>query len=70
MNGYEVDNLPIIWADDATRQKIIQLISELKHIVNEDYRADENLEKQLNQLVYSLYGLTEEEIQEVEKIYE
>ena len=70
VNGYEVDNLPIIWADDATRQKIIQLISELKHIVNEDYRADENLEKQLNQLVYSLYGLTEEEIQEVEKIYE
>lgn len=69
MNGYEVDNLPIVWADDSTRQKIVQAVSELKHIVNEDYRADENLENQLNQLVYSLYGLTAEEIQEVEKIY-
>lgn len=69
VNGYEVDNLPIVWADEQTVEKIRNIVVTLISSVNESDRYNEQLENELNLHIYSAYGLSQDEINEVEKTY-
>lgn len=64
VNGYEVDNLPIKIADDKTMLEIKELVQEL--LV--DAGKTESIDK-INELIYSIYELDTEEIEEIEKMY-
>lgn len=70
VNGYEVDNLPIVIADAATMEKVNCVVREMLAIINEDQRENLPLEQKLNDLIYQIYNLAEDEILEVEKGYE
>ncbi len=68
VNGYEVDNLPFPEPSDS---KLVKAVScSVTHILGAkaaDPSADTTvLEKEINRIVYELYGLTEEEIAIVE----
>jgi len=73
VNGYEVDNLPIPTPDRNSRE-LIGLVENVLHITkDEDYLSNpakqakvKELERQIDQMVYELYGLTPEEIEVVE----
>ena len=63
-----LEKLPIINAD-ASQQKIISLLVD-KILHAKEFGDDESMqdiEKEIDQLVYQLYGLTEEEIKIVEE---
>jgi len=73
VNGYQVDNLPI--AKPGTHgTKIVARVNEILSITkDEDYQNStakqakvKELERQIDQMVYELYGLTPEEIAVVE----
>jgi Alw26I/Eco31I/Esp3I family type II restriction m6 adenine DNA methyltransferase len=67
VNGYEVDNLPIVIADHAKQQSVARLTSRVLAAKQRNGEADTNaLEREIEQLVYGLYGLTREEIDLVE----
>ena len=61
VNGYEIDNLPIPAITKEVQAKIIQK----KNLDNHTDTSD--LESQIDQLIYQLYGLTGEEIAIIEK---
>jgi nitrate/nitrite-specific signal transduction histidine kinase len=67
---YDVNNFPLPEQIDNEIQKIIETLTE--QILTKksiDYSADTtDLENQIDQLVYQLYGLTEEEIKIVEGV--
>lgn len=60
VNGYEVDNLPIIVARDDRK---VQLKNIVKSLLN---GSTEHSEDELNAVIYDIYGLTEDEIAVVE----
>ena len=68
VNGYEVDELPLILSVSLEKQApIIALVDRILAAKKEDPNADTSaLEAEIDQLVYKLYGLTEEEIAIVE----
>lgn len=73
VNGYEVDNLPICELP-LTDQKPFDIVNKIFAITKcDDYLEDRSkqakvceYEKQIDQMVYKLYGLTKEEIAVVE----
>ncbi|MEE8619109.1 MAG: TaqI-like C-terminal specificity domain-containing protein, partial [Dehalococcoidales bacterium] len=73
VNGYEVDNLPIP-SHDRNSRELVSLVENVLHITkDEDYLSNptkqarvKELERQIDQMVYELYGLTAEEIAVVE----
>ncbi|MDN0044159.1 Eco57I restriction-modification methylase domain-containing protein [Mediterraneibacter glycyrrhizinilyticus] len=64
VNGYEVDNLPIKVIDGIEKEKISKLV---KTLLKEP--ADSETERELNSIVYSIYGLNDAQIHIVEKHY-
>ena len=65
VNGYEVDNLPIIKSDNPS--KIHDLVVQILEKKKINPAADtSSLEAEIDKMVYELYGLTEEEIAVVE----
>ncbi|MFM6128664.1 MAG: Eco57I restriction-modification methylase domain-containing protein [Sphaerospermopsis kisseleviana] len=68
VNGYEVDNLPIIFPEEPYfLNKILEKVNGIIAIKQANLNADTRaLEQEIDQLVYQLYGLTEEEIKIVE----
>ncbi len=74
VNGYEIDNLPMITPENLIQQHISALVDRILAITkDEDYLQNPEkqakvkaLEREIDQLVYKLYGLTEEEISIVE----
>jgi adenine-specific DNA-methyltransferase len=67
VNGYEVDNLPIIVAKKPIRDKIAELATKLLALKKHNPEADTtNLEREIDQLVCRIYGLTETDIAVVE----
>ena len=68
VNGYEVDNLP--YAKDCSpnqQRTLITLVDQILAAKEKDPKADTSgLEKQIDDMVYALYGLTPEEIAIVE----
>ena len=69
VNGYEVDNIPIKLANDECKMKIKYLIDEIKSENSTSCNSKYDLEMQLNDIVYDIYHLSTDEIEEVEKIY-
>jgi adenine-specific DNA-methyltransferase len=69
VNGYEVDDLPIIIEDKDSRELkniVDKILAAKKQNPNADTRK---LESEIDKLVYELYGLTDEEIAIVEESY-
>jgi Alw26I/Eco31I/Esp3I family type II restriction m6 adenine DNA methyltransferase len=64
VNGYEVDNLPIPKISIAYKQQIVSLVKKCLDAKGSDC---EELENQIDQMVYKLYGLTDDDIAVVEK---
>jgi len=63
VNGYEINNLPIIEADKSTEKKVITLVEKI--LCEKPMKPDENraiLENQIDEIVYNLYGLDKQEI--------
>jgi hypothetical protein len=71
-NGYQLiwkyfSQIPIISGNDIVRKKISDLVNEILSIKKQNPPANTtDLEIQIDQLVYQLYGLTEEEIKIIE----
>lgn len=62
VNGYEVDNLPIAPSSDANKDQIVKLVERILAAKAKNPQADTSkLEEEIDELVYQLYGLTEEE---------
>jgi len=68
VNGYEVDNLPIPKEiSEAAQIQIKNIVNEILTAKKANPETDtKHLEKQINQMVYKLYSLTDEEIAIVE----
>ena len=67
VNGYEIDNLPIILADEENQAYLAGLVDQILAQKDADLDADTTaLEKEIDQIVYSLYDLTRDEIAIVE----
>ena len=65
---YYIDKLPIKKIDLEDQQPFITLVDQILTAKQKDPNADTlTLEKQIDQMVYKLYGLTEEEIAIVER---
>ena len=60
VNGYEIDGLPVKLGTDEQRTEIIGLVKEL--LINKN---DNNI-KRIDEIVYSIYGITEYEIPIIE----
>lgn len=61
VNGYEVDNLPLIIADNQV--PYIEIVNEILEVKKREIQADtKELENKIDHLVYKLYGLTYDEI--------
>lgn len=67
VNGYEIDNLPIAQASIGTIEKCSELVRKLLNTIDENNRQNVEIESELNELVYNLYGLSENEKEAVEK---
>lgn len=62
VNGYEVDALPFYPATPEQQQAIVALVDKILAVKDGDHNADTSeWEKQIDLLVYELYGLTFEE---------
>jgi len=74
VNGYEVDNLPIVMNDafvqpiGAIVDKILKITSATNYLDDSQMQAQvKEYEKQIDQMVYELYGLKPDEIAIVKK---
>jgi adenine-specific DNA-methyltransferase len=64
----ELRNLPIKKIAQENQQPFINKVNEILSLKSEDPKADTNdLEQEIDIMVYELYGLTEEEIKIVEE---
>jgi hypothetical protein len=72
-NGYQLiwsyfSQIPIVTGNEGVREQIALFVNEILSLKKQNPTADTTrLEAQIDQLVYALYGLTEEEIGIVEK---
>ena len=70
-NNYQIDkepilNIPIYKPTGKNQQPIISLVDQILTLKKENLKADSSdLENEIDELVYQLYELTEEEIAEV-----
>jgi len=63
----QLEAIPIVQADEHNKKVIIALVDKILSTKRENPQADTaNLESEIDQLVYRLYGLSEEEIKIVE----
>lgn len=61
VNGYEVDNLPLIISDNQV--PYIDIVNEILEVKKSDIQADtKELENQIDLLIYRLYDLTYDEV--------
>lgn len=64
---YLYEQLPIASASKSQQKEITDIVDEILRIKRNDCNADTTqLEREIDKLVYELYGLTEEEIRVVE----
>ncbi len=67
VNGYEVDALPVAMCSQGEQEQIANLATKIRSARQHNAEADTSgLEREIDELVYALYGLTPEEIQLVE----
>ncbi len=67
VNGYEVEDFPMPKATEQQKQAIISLVDKILNAKRSDPSTDTSaLEREIDGIVYGLYGLTEEEVEVVE----
>ena len=67
LNGNQIASIPIPTATSAQQQEIVTLVDKILLAKKQDSACDTtDLEREIDRLVYELYGLTEEEIMIVE----
>ncbi len=67
VNIYELNNLPIKNPSSAEQERIVKQVDDILKLKAKDADADTSaMERKIDELVYKLYGLTEEEIAIVE----
>lgn len=64
VNGYEVDNLPIVVGDKETQVQIAQMVDKIMANYNSNINS---LSKEIDNIVYRLYNLAPEEIKIIEE---
>jgi hypothetical protein len=65
--SYQLEQIPIATGNEVASKKISDLVNKILYAKKQNPSADTtDLENQIDQLVYQLYGLTEEEIKIVE----
>lgn len=68
VNGYEVDNLPIVTPTKDYEKNITYCTNQILLLKNANPHANTtDFEKQIDKMVYELYGLSEDEIKIVEE---
>ncbi len=68
VNGYEVEDFPMPKATEQQKQAIISLVDKILNAKRSDPSTDTSaLEREIDGMVYGLYGLTEEEIVIIDK---
>ena len=68
VQGYELEQLPICHLTLSDRRRLESLVEQILDAKDADPEADtSDLEREIDRLVYDLYGLTEEEIAAVER---
>lgn len=68
VNGYEVEQFPLPVAQENDKQRLIHLVEQIHNKKEINPYADTNdIEKQIDDLVYILYGLTLSEIAMIEQ---
>ena len=65
VNGYEIDNLPIVIADEDTTKNVVDYVNTLL-FEDKDKQKMINVENQLNSIVYGIYNLNNQEIDTIE----
>ena len=71
VNGYEIDNLPIVLADDQHQTRLSELVDQILTAKRTNPNANvSNLENKIDKIVYLLYDLTLDEIKIVEEASE
>ena len=67
VNIYEIEQLPIPLASDLTMNRIIEIVSKIINLKKQNHLSNTTiLEAEIDQIVYKLYGLTEDEIAIIE----
>lgn len=67
VNGYEVEDFPMPKATEQQKQAIISLVDKILNAKHSDPSTDTSaLEREIDGMVYGLYGLTEEDVEVVE----
>ena len=70
VNGYEVDNLPIVIPTQEIQKNIVSFVNKLL-IEKQKIDCNEDLcnqyDAEINKIIYKLYDLTSEEINYIEK---
>jgi len=77
VNGYEVDDLPIMPIDEDAQKSFIAIVEKILNVTkNKTFLTDlsqqnkvSDYERQIDQMVYELYGLTKKEIESVENFF-
>ena len=68
VNGYEVDNLPVAMAGEKDQERLAKLSTRILAAKQRDAETDTSaLEREIDELVYALYGLTPAEIKIIEE---
>jgi len=68
VNGYEINNLPIVEADKEQTKKITDLVGKIISAKEKNHSADtSSLENEIDSIVYSLYQLDKAEIEIIKK---
>jgi len=68
VTGKELESLPVLLLNQQTQQPLIDLVNQILIIKTQNLEADTtSLETEIDQLVYKLYDLTEEEIKIIEE---
>lgn len=66
----QIKEIPIAYADEATVNKIEKMVDRIQNVINNDEQAAELLREEIDKEVYKIYGLTEKQIELVEKYFE
>ena len=62
-----IENLPIKLTDIDFQDEFVKIVDTILNLKNDDPKANTSLlESEIDQLVYQLYGLTEDEIRIIE----
>ena len=65
VNGYEIDRLPVVFPDKRKEEAVVKLVDKITAVANKP-REVTDITKQIDKIVYSIYGLKADRIAIVE----